>query len=77
MAKKNAAPGLLIRSLADGPRDYPLRDGTSVYLPPRGRGVQWTPIPEDGLSEALTRAERKGLVEVRRDAPEAAKEASE
>jgi len=80
MAKKNTAPVLLIRNLADGPRDYPLKDGSSVYLPPRGKPVHWAEVQEDVLSDALARAERKGLIEVKRGAveaePDGAKEAN-
>ncbi len=67
MAKKNIASVLKIRSLADGPRDYPLKDGSSVYLPPKGKPVHWAEIAEDVFSEVLARAEEKGLIEVNRN----------
>ena len=66
MAKKTTAPVLLIRNLADGPRDYPLKDGSSIYLPPRGKPVRWEEIPEDAFSPALEKAEKKGLIQVQR-----------
>ncbi|MBQ9565528.1 MAG: hypothetical protein IJU98_08080 [Synergistaceae bacterium] len=65
MAKKSAAPVLLIRNLADGPRDYPLKDGSSIYLPPRGKPAHWAEISEDAFSEALKRAEEKGAIQVK------------
>ena len=66
MAKKAAIPVVLIRNMADGPRDYPLRDGSSIYLPPRGKPIHWEEIPEDAFSPALALAEKKGLIQVQR-----------
>lgn len=67
MAKKSASTVLLIRNLADGPRDYPLKDGSSIYLPPRGKPAHWAEISEDVFSEALARAEERGLIDVKRN----------
>lgn len=69
MAKKNTASVVMIRNMAEGPRDYPLKDGSSIYLPPKGKPVHWAEVSEDVFSEALARAEEKGLIEVRRDGP--------
>lgn len=62
-----------IRNMEDGPRDYPLKDGTSVYLEPRGKPVRWAEISSDNFSAALERAEEKGFIQVRREASETAK----
>ena len=74
MAKKNASSVLHIRNLSDGPRDYPLKDGSSIYLPPKGKPIHWEEIAEELFSDALVRAEEKGLIEVKRN--EAAIEAA-
>lgn len=66
MAKKNTASVLLIRNLADGPRDYPLKSGKSIYLPPRGKPAHWEEVPEEEFSEALMNAEEKGTIQVKR-----------
>ena len=52
----------LIRNLCDGPRDYPLENGESIYLGSRGRMTGITRVPADSISEALRTAEAKGLV---------------
>ena len=52
----------LIRNLCDGPRDYPLTDGSSIYLGCKGRSTGITRIRTDNISEALRLAENKGLV---------------
>ena len=67
MAKRNATPTVLIRNMEDGPRDYPLKDGGSVYLPPKGKPVHWAEVSEDVFSEALALAEKKGFIRVQRN----------
>ena len=52
----------LIRNLCDGPRDYPLSNGESIYLGSRGRSTGITQVKGDLISEALRLAEHKGLV---------------
>lgn len=52
----------LIRNLCDGPRDYPLNDGSSIYLGSKGRTTGITRIQFENVSEALRLAESKGLV---------------
>ena len=67
MAKKQGAGGtssVTVRSLSSGPRDYPLKDGSSIYLPSKGKGIQWPVIPAEQVSEALLAAEKKGTIEL-------------
>ena len=52
----------LIRNLCDGPRDYPLNDGSSIYLGSKGRSTGIARIQLENVSEALRLAESKGLV---------------
>lgn len=66
MAKRSTTPVLLIRNMEDGPRDYPLKDGGSVYLPPKGKPAHWAEVPEELFSEALALAEKKGFIRVQR-----------
>ena len=54
----------LIRNLCDGPRDYPLADGSSIYLSSKSRSGGITRIPAESISEALRLAESKGLVQI-------------
>ena len=56
-----------IRNLEDGPRDYPLKDGTSIYLPPKGKPFHWAEIESSNFSPALERAEERGFIEVKRE----------
>ena len=66
MAKRQegvAIKSIEIKNLADGTRDYPLKDGSSIFLPPAGKGVKFPSIAEDDISEALLLAKKKGLVE--------------
>ena len=57
---------ILIRNLENGPRDYPLRDGSSIYLPPKGKPVHWAEIDSGNFSPALERAEERGFIDVKR-----------
>ena len=52
----------LIRNLCDGPRDYPLADGSSVYLGSKSRSTGIARIQKQNISAALKLAESKGLV---------------
>ncbi len=54
----------LIRNLFDGPRDYPLADGSSVYLGSKSRSTGIAKIQTKNISEALRLAESKGLVAI-------------
>ena len=54
----------LIRNLCDGPRDYPLADGSSVYLGSKSRSTGVARIQAQNISEALRLAENKGLVAI-------------
>ena len=50
----------LIRNLCDGPRDYPLKNGSSIYLGSKGRTTGIIRIETEEISEALRLAESKG-----------------
>lgn len=67
----------IIRNLADGPRDYPLSDGSSIYLGPKGRATGITRVPAENISGALRLAESKGLVLIEEIADAADEEAAE
>ena len=67
----------LIRNLADGPRDYPLADGSSIYLGPKGRATGIARVPAENISGALRLAERKGLVLIEEIAETTDEEAAE
>ena len=67
----------LIRNLADGPRDYPLADGSSIYLGPKGRATGIARIQAENISGALRLAERKGLVLIEEIAETTDEEAAE
>lgn len=54
----------LIRNLADGPRDYPLADGSSIYLGSKGKATGIVRVPAESISGALRLAESKGLVSI-------------
>ena len=54
----------LIRNLSDGPRDYPLADGSSIYLGSKSRSTGIARIQTENISEALRLAESKGLVSI-------------
>ena len=54
----------LIRNLCDGPRDYPLADGSSVYLGSKSRSTGIARIQAKNISEALKLATSKGLVSI-------------
>lgn len=66
MAKRSTTPTVLIRNMEDGPRDYPLKDGSSVYLPPKGKPAHWEEMSEELFSEALALAEKKGFIQIKR-----------
>ena len=59
-----------IRNLCDDPRDYPLNDGSSIYLGSKGRSTGIAKIQFENVSEALILAESKGLVLIE-DIPDA------
>ncbi len=52
----------LIRNLCDGPRDYPLADGSSIYLGSKSRSTGIARIQAQNISEAIRLAESKGLI---------------
>ena len=54
----------LIKNLSDGPRDYPLADGSSVYLGSKSRSTGIAKINANNISEALRLAENKGLIAI-------------
>ena len=55
---------IIVKNLSPGPRDYPLKDGSSVYLPPKGKGVAWPEIAPEQVSDAMRMAEKKGAIEL-------------
>jgi hypothetical protein len=75
MAKKQNIDGgtvIVVKNLSPGPRDYPLADGSSVYLPPKGKGIAWPEISPGQVSNALRLAEKKGAVElIEKNTPDA------
>ena len=80
MAKKQdgGTAVVIVKNLSPGPRDYPLKDGASIYLPPKGKGIAWPEVSPDQVSEAMLLAEKKGTIEIiARKAPEMPKEVSE
>ncbi len=52
----------LIRNLCDGPRDYPLKNGSSIYLGSKGRATGILRVGMEEISEAIRLAESKGLL---------------
>ena len=68
MAKKREngeVSAIVVKNLSPGPRDYPLNGGAgSLYLPPKGKGVEWPEIAPEQVSDALRLAEKKGAVEL-------------
>ncbi|MDR2523406.1 MAG: hypothetical protein LBC93_06885 [Synergistaceae bacterium] len=56
-----------VKNLEDGARDYPLTNGSSLYLPMKHKGAAWPKIPVSQVSPALRTAERKGRVQIIRE----------
>jgi len=54
----------LITNLSNGPRDYPLKDGSSIYLKARSKKSGSVRVDEDNMSNALKLAEKKKLIKV-------------
>ena len=52
----------IIRNLCDGPRDYPLESGSSIYLGSKGRSTGIRRVRTEDISEAIRLAESKGLL---------------
>lgn len=52
----------LIRNLADGSRDYPLKNGESIYLGAKGSSTAIARVHYDNISTALRTAEDKGRI---------------
>ena len=46
----------LVKNLCDGPRDYPMANGESLYLGTRGKAI----VNEEQISQAMRLAEHKG-----------------
>jgi hypothetical protein len=53
-----------IRNQKDGPRSYPLTDGTSLLLPGKHRNAVYPMISRDKVNDILKDAERRGLIEI-------------
>ena len=47
-----------MKNLSNGPRDYPMTNGESLYLGTRGKTI----INEAQISQAMRNAEHKGLL---------------
>jgi hypothetical protein len=56
-----------VRNLDSGTRDYPLVDGSSLYLPMKHKGAIWPKIAESQITPALKNAERKGHIHILRE----------
>jgi hypothetical protein len=56
-----------VKNLDKGTRDYPLADGSSLYLPMKHKNVIWPKIAESQISPALRTAERKGHIQLIKD----------
>ena len=54
----------LIRNLCNGPRDYPLKDGSSIYIGAKGRSTGVQVIKEKDISEVITLAAKKNLISI-------------
>ena len=67
MAKNSTQPNMArIINMADGPRDYPLKSGASIYLEPKGKHATPVYITPEDISDALLTAEKKGLIRIER-----------
>ncbi|MDR1977931.1 MAG: hypothetical protein LBQ42_04280 [Synergistaceae bacterium] len=82
MAKKQNSDGgsvvIVVKNLSPGPRDYPLTDGSSIYLSPRGKGIAWPEISPEQVSDALRLAEKKGSIQlIEKNSPATPKEVNE
>ena len=64
----------LIKNLCDSPRDYPLKDGSSIYLGCKGRSSGTRRLSFENISEAIRVAERKGLLAIEEISDEEASE---
>ena len=53
-----------ITNLSNGPRDYPLKNGSSIYLKARSKNAGFVKVDEDNISDALKLAEKKKLIKV-------------
>jgi hypothetical protein len=63
-ASPSISPKLVtVKNLDAGTRDYPLLDGSSIYLPMKHKGAVWPKIAEAQISPALRSAERKGHIQ--------------
>jgi hypothetical protein len=65
--QESTAVFVTIKNLDVGTRDYPLADGSSIYLPMKHRGAAWPKIHESQISPALRTAERKGHIQIIRN----------
>ena len=54
----------LITNLSNGPRDYPLKDGSSIYLKARSKNAGSVKINDTDMSDALQLAAKKKLIKI-------------
>ncbi len=51
-----------IKNLQDGPRTYPLKDGSGVHLPGKHRGAVYPVVAKELVGPTLEAAAKKGLI---------------
>lgn len=54
----------VIKNLSNGPRDYPLSDGSSIYLKARSKNSGSVKIKEELMSNALQLAAKKKVIKI-------------
>ena len=60
----------LITNLSNGPRDYPLKGGSSIYLKARSKKAGSVEIDGGMMSEALRLAAKKKLIKIQEVKPD-------
>lgn len=57
-------PKARVKNLTPVSRDYPLKDGKTLYLRPAGRGNKGVLVPAAEISAAMEAAERAGAISI-------------
>ena len=60
--KKTTCAMVRIKNLQDGPRTYPLKDGSGVHLPGKHRGAVYPLVAKDLIGPMLEAAAKKGFI---------------
>ena len=60
----------LITNLSNGPRDYPLKGGSSIYLKARSKKAGSVEVDGDKVSDALKLAAKKKLIKIQEVKPD-------